>query len=338
VATSVGNLVHGIATFNQDRLNDNTNMASMQVFINGNASTNNPVNPAAARNLQSLNDLNNWLGRSNYGGDTLLNGTLFEFRIHDQILSLSDARKSTLYGPDVDTTTITGDVPTLRVFTDPSQSGKVQIENNYSVNLAGIDTYRITSAMNALNPTGWTGLDGLEGGDPLGQGWDKVTNPTTGELVEFYLGTTGDTTIGVGGAGVRNLGSAWTVGGAQDLAFTISTPNGATIPGVVVYDPTPSSTTPIPGDYNGDLVVNAADYTKWRNNLGDGNEVDINNAGDGGGVTLSDYTHWKNNYGKTSPGSGASADGGNVPEPTTFVSLVLGGLLVLGSFNRRRAG
>jgi CSLREA domain-containing protein len=62
------------------------------------------------------------------------------------------------------------------------------------------------------------------------------------------------------------------------------------------------------GDYNGDGVVGAADYTVWRNNLGAGSHpgtlpVGEGVVGDGNGdgvVDARDYAVWKSNFGATS--------------------------------------
>ncbi|MEN1681505.1 MAG: choice-of-anchor Q domain-containing protein, partial [Planctomycetota bacterium] len=54
----------------------------------------------------------------------------------------------------------------------------------------------------------------------------------------------------------------------------------------------------LPGDYNGDLAVNAADYTVWRDTLGlqvtpfSGADADGN-----GNVGVSDFVAWKNSFG-----------------------------------------
>lgn len=79
----------------------------------------------------------------------------------------------------------------------------------------------------------------------------------------------------------------------------------------------------LPGDFNGDFVVDAADYTVWRDNLGLAEGDLLNGNGDGGTVTQSDYLVWKNNFGQSLLGSGSSA---SVPEPSS----ALCGLMLLG--------
>ena len=80
----------------------------------------------------------------------------------------------------------------------------------------------------------------------------------------------------------------------------------------------------LPGDYNGDGFVDAADYTVWRNNLGgdasalaDGSR----DPGNGGVINQDDYVFWKNNYGTGGPGAGGLAA---VPEPASFALVLLG--------------
>jgi hypothetical protein len=78
----------------------------------------------------------------------------------------------------------------------------------------------------------------------------------------------------------------------------------------------------VPGDYNNNHVVDAADYVLWRDNLGAANESNINNNGDGGGITASDYTYWRGRFGNTS-GLGAGSVSAAVPEPASFVLLMM---------------
>jgi len=71
--------------------------------------------------------------------------------------------------------------------------------------------------------------------------------------------------------------------------------------------------TPLPGDYNTDGIVDAADYTAWRDKLASGVSLPNDSTP---GVGPDDYTRWKNNFGATSAGSG-SLSNATVPEPST---------------------
>jgi len=78
----------------------------------------------------------------------------------------------------------------------------------------------------------------------------------------------------------------------------------------------------VPGDYNDNGVVDAADYVLWRNGGPLQNEVATV-----GTVTPEDYTAWKARFGNTAgSGSGASMSpnlggGESVPEPTIVAYL-----------------
>jgi hypothetical protein len=86
----------------------------------------------------------------------------------------------------------------------------------------------------------------------------------------------------------------------------------------------------LPGDYNQNGVVDAADYLLWRRNLGSGTSLPND---DSPGVGQDDYTRWRAHFGQTAgTGSGANANAA-VPEPATVV-LLIAGLLMFGS--RRR--
>ena len=83
------------------------------------------------------------------------------------------------------------------------------------------------------------------------------------------------------------------------------------------------------GDYNNDGVVDAADYTVWRNHLGEDSEANINFSGNGiEGVDPGDYLVWKQNYGSglgggSLAGLGAGALGQLVPEPASLLLWLL---------------
>lgn len=79
----------------------------------------------------------------------------------------------------------------------------------------------------------------------------------------------------------------------------------------------------LPGDYNGDGVVDAADYTTWRDTLGSTELLAADGDGDGQ-VDDDDYDIWVANFGLS------SNTGVAIPEPMSGVLLVSMALLIAG--------
>ncbi len=78
---------------------------------------------------------------------------------------------------------------------------------------------------------------------------------------------------------------------------------------------------PVTGDYNGNGIVDAADYTVWQDALG---QTGTGLAADGdlnGVVDQADYNIWVSNFGDVS-GTGAIA-GGALPEPSSLALLAM---------------
>jgi hypothetical protein len=69
---------------------------SLTLYLNGDPE----ASVAWTGTLASINNVNSWLGRSNYGVDPELNGMLHEFRIYRAPLSAAQIRASFLAGPD----------------------------------------------------------------------------------------------------------------------------------------------------------------------------------------------------------------------------------------------
>jgi hypothetical protein len=67
----------------------------------------------------------------------------------------------------------------------------------------------------------------------------------------------------------------------------------------------------VPGDYNGNVSVDAADYVLWRN----GGPL-FNEVADEGTVSNADYTEWRARFGNVS-GSGSGLAMATVPEPNS---------------------
>src|SRR5262249_37752356 len=87
----------------------------------------------------------------------------------------------------------------------------------------------------------------------------------------------------------------------------------------------------LPGDYNHNGIVDAADYTVWRDSLG---RTGAGLAADGninGVVDAGDYTVWKSHFGAhAGSGAGSSTDAA-VPEPATLLMLLAGILMCVGA-------
>jgi len=87
------------------------------------------------------------------------------------------------------------------------------------------------------------------------------------------------------------------------------------------------------GDYDFDGIVNAADYTVWKNAYGSTTDVAADGNGDGR-VNAADYTVWRNTLG-AGIGSGSGFGAGTVPEPTCAVLLLAAGSLLTFYRGRR---
>jgi hypothetical protein len=95
------------------------------------------------------------------------------------------------------------------------------------------------------------------------------------------------------------------------------------------------------GDYNRDGVVEAADYTVWRDTLGSTTDMRANgdNSGASAGVIdQADYALWKAHFGDTagSGSAGASPSQVGVPEPASLPLFLIGGVLLRGRLRSAR--
>jgi autotransporter-associated beta strand protein len=136
------------------------------------------------------------------------------------------------------------------------------------------------------------------------------------------------------------IGSSWVVAeytGALSGQFDQVTPGfraDYSTPGQIVLK------VAVSGDYNSNGVVDAADYTVWRDALG--SNVAPGSGADGTGpsgtpdgmVDQLDYQFWKDHFGDSGSGSGALAGTFAVPEPaTTSLAGLMAGYLVIAGRN-----
>lgn len=116
------------------------------------------------------------------------------------------------------------------------------------------------------------------------------------------------------------------LGGPDAAAFTlIKNPTSLVLQAV--------STVTVPGDYNGNGIVDAADYTVYRDNVGSTTNLAADGSGNGV-IDAADYTFWRTRFGNTAA-AGAAASAA-VPEPATW--MILGLAAVGAGLGRRRLG
>jgi hypothetical protein len=97
----------------------------------------------------------------------------------------------------------------------------------------------------------------------------------------------------------------------------------------------------LPGDYNGNGAVDAADYVVWRDNnglMGGATPAQGDGTGDGN-VTVEDYNFWRSSFGTgggTGTAMGTSALLQTVPEPHSLVLSLFAAAAIIGAFFCRK--
>ncbi|MEX2091296.1 MAG: matrixin family metalloprotease [Pirellulales bacterium] len=183
-----------------------------------------------------------------------------------------------------------------------------------------------------LTPLGGVFNQGVEGGVQ-----SSFNANARNDLTLSVFATNGTTLLGT-----ANLGGAGGVESLTDLSLATAGKYFARISGaadnVQLYQLQLAATalaTILAGDYNLDGAVDAADYSVWRNSLGQvGSNLPADGSGDGT-VNVADYSVWKTNFGMT---SGSASGGGiaGVPEPAGVVLLFFAAIARLLLSARRR--
>ncbi len=205
----------------------------------------------------------------------------------------------------------------LLLKVDPDTGAAVLTnDSGYTVRLGG---YSILSASGSLQPAdgSWSSLSDQGVGDV------DEANVSAQHLSEFAAPTGSGIVLLPGQS--YSMGEAFkslAQGGEQDLKLEFVL----------------SELLPLEGDYNSDGMVDAADYTVWRNALASSTTLP-NEGATPGVVTQEDYVVWKENFGskarlssrlmdgvvryQTSTAS-AGAAAANVPEPWGATMFLLG--------------
>ena len=207
----------------------------------------------------------------------------------------------------------------LRATVDRS-NGSITIDNPNGGS-AAFDYYQFSSASGSLKPSdgSWNSLHD-QNYQPSGvtddKKWQEAGGSSTSAIAEVYLD--GNSTLA--GSTTKSIGSAYNnLINGQDLVFQYRLPNGSLRPGYVQYIGTPPG---VQGDYNGNGIVDGADYVLWRKGGALQNDPTP-------GTQAADYTFWRSRFGATS-GSGSGLGGATVPEPTSLGMIVCVALFAVG--------
>jgi len=148
----------------------------------------------------------------------------------------------------------------------------------------------------------------------------NVSDPTLPTLLVSATTTTGTLAGNGNGTGSIKFGA---ISGNTATIYAMATNQGIQAL-TLTLDP-PAG---VPGDYNGNGIVDGADYVMWRNGGPLQNEVDSP-----GTVNAQDYVEWRARFGNT---SGAGTVGpAAVPEPGMAVLLSLAIVALLAGFRAR---
>jgi len=116
----------------------------------------------------------------------------------------------------------------------------------------------------------------------------------------------------------------------RDITFLYAGPTDTSFRmGIVRYVTSPGG---VPGDYNGNGVVDAGDYVLWRK----GGPLQNDSTP---GVGPEDYTFWRSRFGATSgAGSGSSVvERAAIPEPSLLSLMIVVASAAIGRRRHRTA-
>ena len=299
---------------------------TVSLYLNNGAAVTGAIQPF----IDTMTNNNNWLGRSLFGGDALFDGLIDEFSIYNHALSNTEVAANFAQGP------VAAPVPTLVVNRD---TGEVRIANQSAGNI-DLKGYTISSAAGALNPSGWTSIDA--GNQFDGNGVWTPTGPATNlQIAESVTSGTldgGTLTPTPTPNSSRTIGSAWLETPFQDLTFAFTLGDNSTGTGQVQY----IGSAALRSDFNGDELINAADWTTFKNNsytslaglpaaqayLKGDLDGDLDND-------FQDFRLFKADFIAASGEAAFAALVGAVPEPATFTLAAAAAAILLGASRRR---
>lgn len=316
---STGKKHHVVVTLDQNNPAGGPG-GTANVYVNNVLAVTGAINPNMLPGQLEFEN-NDWLGRSQYGGDPLIDALYDEFRIYDHALSASEVAANFAAGP------VEAPFPTLVVNRD---TGAISIANQSTISQQ-LTSYSITSAAGGLNVTaGW---------DPIApaNGWTVQMNTAT-EVAE-----TGGTAQTLNTGASINLGNAWIKSRFEDLEFSFVLSGGTTMAGEVEFIGNGGEFFSR-SDLNGSGEVDVADWILFLDGNGDNlsglSEVAQALKGDLNGDNLNnhaDFLLFRQDFIDAQGLEAFEALIATVPEPSALVLTAIG-LLAAVSTRARRHG
>jgi hypothetical protein len=306
-------------------IDDNLNGGSDQlsVYLNGSLAT----SSNHSKSLSDIIDTYAYLGKSTFPGDVdpYFDGSIDEFRIHDNAFGLGDVQASFAQGP----------TRLVRLVVN-TVTGQASIVTDSGSPVA-FDYYEIRSQANALNTVTWSSLDDQNfdpAGPGVGEGWEEADLSNSSRLAEFFLldesELTSSSSLDLG----RPFNTAVFGPGANgDLTFQFGLEGEDLVNGGVEYF-TPSTF----ADFDVDGDVDGRDFLAWQRGFGQSSGASLSDgdADFDGDVDAVDLGHWQAAYGSSTFMLAANqAVSQSVPEPTIAV-LWATGLIVDLAMRRGR--
>jgi hypothetical protein len=161
-------------------------------------------------------------------------------------------------------------------------------------------------------------------------------NPNATNL-SFTFSGNGDTVAFPGATLPKDGIHSLTDANAHDLpTATTAISSGVNSPTNLLGNSGSVNLAPPTGDYNGDHLVNAADYVIWRDTLGQ--SVTAGHGADGNGdgtINTADYDFWRSKFGNAAGSGSGLGSAISAPEPAA-ASLVISAVLI-SRLRRRRS-
>lgn len=304
---------HIVVTVDQNDLTEGDN-GTLSLYLNNSLIGSGPVDDEGFIDLTDFDDVNNWLGRAQWG-DPLFDGSYNEFSLYDTALSASDVTNEFNAGP------VSGgiDVPVVVIDRD---TGEVSIANQ-SPGQVRVVSYSIESAAGALNTGGWVSID-----DDNTFDLDGVWTNTSLTAEEIAEGTTGDGGPLASG-GNESIGLAWNASPFEDVTFLFELDGGFTSSGGVQYTGGSGTIAPADIDADGDIDVDdwvlfaAASHTDFSGITSAYQRFKNGDLDADGDNDYDDFRLFKADF-IASNGAEAFAALAAIPEPSTALLIALG--------------